>query len=340
MNSKVALGLAYVILAITSFWFYPKWQNERTEATISWDVSGYYWYLPASVIYKDVKTLAWADDIRKKYAPTTHELQSFDHPSGNKLMKYSVGMAVQYLPFFLTAHALAPALGYPADGFSKPYQFSVQFGSLLFCFVGLWFLRKVLLEYFKEGAVAWLLILYALGRNYLNYGAIDGAMTHNWLFSWYAILMWLSVKFYTKPRYLTGLGIGLVLGIMALTRPTEVIAAIIPLAWGLHHVKLNDIKARLVFIKEHFLKYALAVIAMIAVGSIQLIYWKYATGEWLVYSYEDQGFTWLRPHVINYTFNYRSGWLLYTPLMIFAWIGFIPLIKKTSSLFQCWCFAS
>lgn len=65
-----------------------------------------------------------------------------------------------------------------------------------------------------------------------------------------------------------------------------------------------------------------------AVGFIQLAYWKYASGHWLVYSYEDQGFSWLKPHVKNYLFSYRTGWLVYTPMMLFAIIGLVPLFKR------------
>ena len=39
------------------------------------------------------------------------------------------------------------------------------------------------------------------------------------------------------------------------------------------------------------------------VGFIQLAYWKYASGEWLVYSYEDQGFSWLKPHLYEGIFQ-------------------------------------
>ena len=66
----------------------------------------------------------------------------------------------------------------------------------------------------------------------------------------------------------------------------------------------------------------------------QLIYWKYITGEWIVYSYQDQGFDWLTPHIDMGLWHYRNGWLVYTPIMIFALIGFFWLYKKDRSLFS------
>lgn len=69
--------------------------------------------------------------------------------------------------------------------------------------------------------------------------------------------------------------------------------------------------------------------AIFAAGvfSIQLIYWKYVSGEWVVYSYQDQGFSWLHPHVYDYTFSYISGWLRFSPMMILPVVGFFLYFK-------------
>ena len=70
-----------------------------------------------------------------------------------------------------------------------------------------------------------------------------------------------------------------------------------------------------------------------AVISIQLLYWKYVSGSFLVYSYQDQGFSWLRPHLIDGFFSARAGWLIYTPTMAFALAGFFFLRKRAPSAF-------
>lgn len=125
-----------------------------------------------------------------KYYPSPTFDQAFDNWNGNKILKYSSGMAVQYFPFFITADVLAKPLGFEADGFSKPYQFAIQFGSLLMCFIGLWFYRKVLLQFFTDKVTSVILLALCFSTNYLNFSSIDGAMTHNWLFSWYSILLY------------------------------------------------------------------------------------------------------------------------------------------------------
>ncbi len=335
MNSRFALITLYVLLLATHFFYYPKWKMGGSEATISWDVSGYYWYLPSAFIYKDLTKLEFKDSILQKYKPAGAFDQAFIDPkSGNYVMKYSMGQAVQFLPAFTVAHFWATnSSQYPADGFSFPYQFMISMGSLIYMLIGLFFLRKVLLIYYEDKIVGWTMLALVLGTNYLNYSAIDGAMTHNNLFTLYTLLIYTTISFYKENSLLKAILIGVMVGIMALTRPTEIICAFIPIVWGINIFKKDAIKERFQYIIHHYKYYLIAVIITGLIGSLQLIYWKIATDSWLVYSYQDQGFSWLSPHIKNVMISYRSGWLPYSPMMIFALIGMYFLYKKDKILF-------
>ena len=330
MCSKKTVYLLSLFIFLVSFFYYPKFQKTGSEATISWDVSGYYWYLPAIFIYKDVKLLSFSDSIMAKYSPTTSPYQYFKHRSGHNIMKYTCGQALQYLPFFLIAHLVAPVLGYPADGFSIPYQFAIQFGSLLMCFLGLWYLRKILLHYFSDKIVMLCLAILILATNYLNYAAIDNAMSHNWLFTWYCLLIWTTIKYYQNPTIKGALFIGFIVGICALTRPTEVICAMIPVMWGMKNFTKDEIKGRLEYLWLHKNQILMAGFIAFCVVFIQLAYYRYAGQEWLIYAYQDQGFSWFHPHFKDYVFSIRSGWLVYTPIMILSIIGMIIMVIKRS----------
>lgn len=328
LSSKKAIGYSFLLIVLISFLYYPKWNKVGVESTLSWDVSGYYWYLPAAFIYKDIKQVAFSQDILKKYQCTPDFQQAFLHPSGNYVMKYSSGMALQYLPFFAVANAVAAPLGFEADGFSKPYQLAIQIGGLLMCLLGLIFLRKMLLPYFSDKVVSIVILCYAFATNYLNYAAIDNALTHNWLFAWYTILIFLTDRFYKKPGLLKSLGIGVAVGICTLTRPTDIISVLIPLLWAMPSLRPAAIRERGRFIGQHISLYLAAAIASVLIASIQLFYWKYVTGHWFVYSYGEQSFKWLKPHFYLYMFSARTGWLVYTPIMLFALIGLITLYKR------------
>jgi hypothetical protein len=333
-RSTQALLLCYLVILLVHFLYYPKWKQEGAEATISYDVSGYYMYLPAAFVYQDLKKVGFLGEVFEAYKPSGHPYQAYDHESGNRVMKYSIGQAVIYTPFFLVGHAWASiSQAYPADGFSLPYQFSMSMGSLIISFLGLFWLVSLLRVYFRDGVVAVTILLVALGTNYLNYAAIDGAMTHNTVFSLAALLLLTSHRFYVRATLSRAAIIGACLGFMALTRPTEITAALIPLLWGLNLTQKGAIAERLKFFGEHYGKLLIAAAITLAIGFIQLAYWKYVTGDWIVYSYQDQGFDWFKAHIAQGLYSYKAGWLVYTPLMVFSLIGFIPLFRRKTVLF-------
>ena len=319
--------------------FDPKWDLETGRSTINFDISAYYMYLPAFFIYNDAKELKWKDYMMKKYRPTNTFHQAFKHESGNWVMKHTIGQAIMYSPFFAMAHLYASASPkYESDGFSTPYQFAIFYGSLMVAFLGLFMMRKVLLQFFDEWVTTILLFCLIFGSNWYEYSTFTGAMSHNYLFGIYATLIWVTIHFYKSPTKKKAVFIGLLCGMAALTRPTELLSVIIPLLW------VNDLNGKtywnykIDFFSKHFSKILLAVVACICVGAIQPIYWKYATGDWIVYSYQDQGFNFIRPYIHGFNFSFKTGWLVYSPIMWFALAGFIWLFRKNRNLFWV-CFA-
>ena len=344
--SKYAYWLCVAVLTYTAFFFYPKWEKSGSEATLSWDVCGYYYYLPAIFIYKDLKNIAFHTHLDKKYQYQGGDfyaaLPLSTPPLGvggqELVMKYTSGMAIMYAPAFFTAHLLAKPLGYEADGFSKPYQMAIGIWSLLWSFIGLWFLRKVLLKaQFNDKSVAFTLILYVLGTHYLNYAAIDSAMTHSYIFTLYAILLWLILKFEetqvaSSLAMTSAVGMGVCIGLAALARPTELIVILIPILWGVSN--FEGMKMRFAFLKKHISMVFMTAMVAFLIGFIQLIYWKYTTGHFIYNSYgpEDK-MEWLHTHIIDGLFSARKGWLVYTPAMLISLIGFIFLYKKRREYF-------
>lgn len=339
MISRIAFILSALLMLVASFFFYPRWKHGGTEAAISWDVSGYYWYLPSVFIYKDLKGQSFKDSVMRKYAPTNTDFQQGQQlDNGNYVMKYSSGMAVMYLPFFTAAHLLSKPLGYEPDGFSAPYQFAIQLGGFLISILGLWYLRKLLLLYYSDKVVAITMLMLVFGSNYLNYAAIDCGMSHCWLFTVYVFLLLNTHYFYTHFTAKYAIRIGLLVGLATLTRPTDILSCIIPLLWGMEGISIAGVRRRIQLIIEKYRLFLTAVLCAVPVIAIQLVYWKYVSGHWLVYSYAGQEFSWKTPHTLDYAFSYRSGWLLYCPMMLFAFIGLVPFIMKGSNRVAVVCF--
>ena len=321
------------------FWgvlYYPKWKQSATEATISHDVSGYYLYLPATLIYKDLKKVEFLDDVLQKYKPSPHPSQVLEHKaSGNKVMKYSMGQALHFLPGFIVGHIIAelhPA--YEADGFSKPYQYAIGISMFFYCLIGIYILSKILTEYFSPFASSVALVSIVLASNYLEYGGITNAMTHNTLFTNYCLLIYFTIKYYNSQKLKYATLIGIILGLNILTRPTEIIGILIPILWGVNPIKGKSFSDRISFLIEQKKAVLLAGLTTISIGSLQIIYWYFVSGDWIVYSYADQGFSWLRPHVFSALTSYKTGWLIYSPVMVLAILGFLFLPMKDGIWFS------
>lgn len=333
-RNYISLGLlillAYLFIRVGSF--YPRYENAATEATLSWDVFGYYLYLPSYFIYDDLGGLGFIEEVFDKYHPAADFHAAVKQPNGNYVMKYPMGMSVIYSPFFFAGHGYALASDYPADGFSRPYQFAIWLGCIIYALLGLAILRKVLLRYVSDLSTAITLLIIAMGTNYLNYVSFDGAMTHNALFTIFAAILYLTISWHEAPSWKKALGIGLLAGLAALARPTEVIILLVPVLWGVMDKESLLAKGKLLW--EHKTQVLILGAALAFMGSWQLIYWKIYSGNLLYYSYEDQGFTWLwGHHIFDGLFSYRKGWFAYTPVMILSLIGFLPLFKSDKKIF-------
>jgi hypothetical protein len=61
---------------------------------------------------------------------------------------------------------------------------------------------------------------------------------------------------------------------------------------------------------------------------IQLACWKWQSGEWIKWSYNGEGFNFLRPQLIAGFFSFRIGLFLHVPIMLLAILGGIILFRK------------
>ncbi|MEO8733849.1 MAG: hypothetical protein ABI373_05925, partial [Flavobacteriales bacterium] len=71
------------------------------------------------------------------------------------------------------------------------------------------------------------------------------------------------------------------------------------------------------------------MLLMMVIGLPQFIYWKAATGHWVLDTYNNagEGFDLLTPHTWPFLFSFRKGWYIFTPMMLIATAG-IYLLKR------------
>ncbi len=326
------LASLYMVAAFIAF---VVWNNLPSQI-IAYDVLGYYAVLPLLFIYNDL-TLANHEAfmaVVNHYEATDVLYQMVEIEPGRWVMKYPLGMAVFYAPFFFIGHLLAVLGPWPSDGFSPPYHYAMAAGSVLYSAVGIYLLSRVLHQYFKRGAALASLIVVLFGSNWLVTHGVSMMMPHIPLFASTAAVLWLTPKWLQSFHSKTGLALGFVLGLSALARPTEAWLAVIPLLWNVHST--SSLKTRIGLLFKRNIRATLKVSAMVlAFAAVQLMYWKWATGSWLYTEYGNSGeeMDWLTPHTIDFLFSFRKGWFIYTPIMIPVILGFIPLWKHSRELF-------
>lgn len=300
---------------------------------ISWDTFGYHLYLPATLIHGDpgISDPAWVRAANDTYQSTGTLYQISELPNGRWVDKYPMGLALLWSPFFAAGHLAAGFTGAPQDGFSKPYQWALILAGLTYALIGLLVLRRALLAFFPDGVVVGVLALVVFGTNYFHQVTQGTGMPHIVLFALGAGVIWRTLRWQASGRRRDAVLLGLLLGAMVITRPSEAVWALVPLLAGLRDV--GDWRG---FVQQQWAKrghFVLMGLVALAVCMPQLIYWKWMTGRWLYMSYNNpgEGFEFLHPYTWEALFSFRKGWLVYTPLMAAALLGLIPLWRSGSS---------
>ena len=328
-----SLAILLLIVFVGASIYLQRWNQSIVRGGDQW---GYYGYLPAIFIYGDLDDISESYMVRFEY----HDVQPlFPGPggelpiaeNGHRVIKYTCGVAILQLPFFLVGHAWASiSSAYPADGFSFPYIFSVLLGNLVYLFLGLYCLFRLLAALANEKMAFWVLLVVVLGTHLFNYTVYRGGMSHSYLFSLYGGLMYATYRFYERPDRKWIILAAVCAGMITLIRPVEMLCLAIPLTYGL--TSWEAVRDRIKLWSKHWSWLLLAAGVFILCGIPQLLYWKYASGQWLFDGYPNEGFNFADPEIVAGLFSTQNGWLRYSPIMVLGILGGIGLLWKRAWL--------
>lgn len=307
--------------------------------TICYDVFGYYMYLPLAFKYDDITIQNYSviTEILNTYHASETFYQAVKWDNGSWVMRYPIGLSILFSPFYFIGDGIAKLMNYPTDGFSKPYQLSILYGCLIYSIAGLYFVKKILTFFFNDITSAITLFCIALGTNYFFHVSLhgQGAMSHNLLFSLYAVILYLTIKWHRSYSAKHIILLGFFIGITALCRPSEIISILIPLCYGI--VNWQSLKDKIQLLLKHKTQVISFIIIIFCVGFIQFGYWKYASGKFIINPYASgnpgEGLELFHPHILEVLFSFRKGWFIYTPIMLFTMIGFWYMYKSNKVLF-------
>ncbi len=302
-------------------------QGKKIDTVIWSDQEGYYIYLPGVFINGGFENL-----------PCTNGCTFLPAESGTyTFTKYTYGVALLECPFFLLAHVVAPVLGYEADGRSLPYIWAVMIAAIFYMLAGLRFINKLLSELEFGKTISWLIPLgILLGTNLFFYTFREAGMSHVYSFFLFSVLVYSTHRYQNSQSLKFALMGAGSLALIVLIRPANAIAFLVPVLWGATDFSgiVQNIK-RLVRNPTWIILFG---ISLILLSIPQLIYWKALTGNYLFYSYGDEGFTnWAQPKMFQVLFSHQNGWLIYSPAVLFGILGMVLMtVKKKSGWLLPW----
>ncbi|MBK8642258.1 MAG: hypothetical protein IPN15_08610 [Saprospiraceae bacterium] len=286
------------------------------------DKAGYYVYLPATFIY-GYDTSGWPDSLDIKTGDGFH----IDKASDKIITKYSCGVAILQLPFFLGAYLLSVRNENSGDGFNPIFHKAIDVAGAFYLTLGLLLIGLILIRKFNN-TIALIVTLTLVGcTNLYYYGIDETGMSHIYSFALFASFLYLIfvTDFMRHNNVLSYTIFGILAGLMVLVRPTNVIFLSVYLFLELGPGETLSMRClRLLNTKGFFL----ILVSFFATISPQLIYWEYAFSELLSYSYQNEGFNWFHPKIINIWFSPNNGLFLYTPIYLILMGCQIGIIKS------------
>jgi hypothetical protein len=283
--------------------------NDNPRGVIWSDAEGYYKYLPSIFIIKDFHKVPQGS------------IWPYYNQNGEILIKYTCGVAILEAPFFLVSLMIQKLMNSDYENiFNINYAFSVAIAGLFYGFLGLYVLKKHLLKYFSSRAVFLTIISILFGTNFFHYLTKENGMSHVYSFFLFSVFIYNSDRYYKKQTFLNASILGLILGLITLIRPTSIIVVLIFFLWNISSIASFIERLFFLLLKwKHMLTLAICFVIMFIP---QFLYWYEMTGQWIYYSYQDEGFIyWKSPKILSVLFDTQNGLFIYSPIAFLLFCG-------------------
>lgn len=315
------------LIFLVSFFLFGHWKLEVEGG----DPMGYYIHLPSFFLYDDVgdysKTLAASTaHYGTPEIPGVPVFVLESAPNGNKSIRWPVGVAMLTLPFFVLAHLFCLLIGaFPTDGFSMPYLLAAGIAPIVYVVWGLYILFGVLSRYFNLKTCILTILVIGLTTNLFYFTAYHNFMAHPFVFFAASLLLDRTIRFWNEPNYRNAIWIGVSTGLIAAIRLHDIIWVLVPLLWGVTSPGLLWQRVRFVFRNIPYFLLAALVVGILLIP--QAFYYKAISGQWWWYAYGTEKLDFSDPHIWGGLFDYKNGWLIYTPVMALSLVGIFWVSK-------------
>lgn len=295
------------------------------NALIGSDGVGYYSYLRSLVFDGDV-------DLRNEYV----HFQWGSSRTTSMGLVYSglaIGPALLWSPFYLSAHLvtlIASQVGFrvKSDGYGYPYQAAICMATIIYVSAGVFLTYRLCHRYFSPYSSLVALLGGWLAASLIYYTIAEPSMAHG--ISFFAVSLFLWVWHPPRRRtYKEWIVLGLTVGLMTMARyhnllfaSVLVVEAVQPIMHGAAAGKrLETVKG---YIRGGFIAGVVAIVAFFP----QMLVWKALFGSLITVPQGVGFFDLLGPNLLEYLFSTRHGLFTWTPIMLLAVAGFVPLWKR------------
>ena len=329
LSGKIVILLSLVFAFTTIDKISDVVSGEKT-CVCAYDGYGYFAYLPRIYEKGDLEfDQEWMQRRQDQYCNGAYAYQLQKQDLKGEINIYHMGLSFVMLPSYAISDVAARIGGYPTDGFSTPYHVGYQLNALLFIFLGLLYLRKLLSFFANETATIITLIFIALGANTYFIFNYQYDLPHLYLFVINAASLYHLMRYIKEKRMRSFWFSALLFGLAVCIRPTQLIFGIIPFILLLKEFGKT----------KEFVRHMLILGGAVLICNLpQLIYWKLVGGEWVILNLHTEDIVLSDPNLYEFLFSYRKGWLLYSPLFLLLPIGFWLMYKQNRTLF--WAVAS
>ena len=331
MNNKISVFLwsrKYIVLFVSLFIivltqrFLSTKQNGLANSIYS-DGYGYYCYLPAAIIYQDFTYSFYKDNennIKSFYQPIITPYKT------KGINKYYCGTSICLLPFFLIGILISIIAGTDVNGYTDTFLMLVSVAAIFYYLISIFLITKIA-KFFsipKRISFVGCLVVF-FGTNYFHYTIQEPSMSHCYSFFAISLFLYLFVRLLENISLLNLLLLSMSLSLIILIRPVNIVIILFTPFF------FENIKEYFIFLKKIISNYLLGLIlfilTLLALVSVQFVFYYLQTGDFFILAYEGETFNFLRPEFFNVLFSYRKGLLLYVPIL-FGTVVFVLLMKN------------
>jgi len=295
---------------------------------ISHDGPGYFSYLRSLVFDHDL-------DFRNEYRYFGFASNDVAGTTATGLAPnpWSIGPALLWSPFYLSAHALslmALSMGIQADvhGYGLAYQSAVCIATITYVTAGSVLTYRVCRRYFSPYASLMAVAGVYLASSLIHYTVAAPALSHGTSFFTVSLFLYL----WHPPRSRTHAEwalLGVSTGLMILVRWQDVLyLSVLAVEATCLIATRPDANRRLRTLREYLWGSAVLAVIGLVVFSPQLLVWNALYGSPIAVPQGSGFFDWLRPELLEYLFSTRHGLYAWHPVMLLATLGFVLLWRR------------